>query len=207
MKTFADEFKRAALAVILLTILLGGIYPLAIWGIGQLFFPEKANGSLLKNDREITGSALIGQPFAAESYFHSRPSAIGYASSAVMSGGSNLGPLSKSLYQQVAKRTNEYRKENRLADAFPIAADAVSASASGLDPHISPANAKAQASRVARARGLSEEQVLLVIQQHLEDRQFGFFGEKRVNVLLLNLALNEIKDVIIQSENGPGKSE
>jgi K+-transporting ATPase ATPase C chain len=189
MKAMAGELKRAILAVILLTILLGGIYPLAIWGIGQLFFPERANGSLLKSDREITGSILIGQQFTSPAYFHSRPSAVAYASSGVISGGSNLGPLSKSLHEQVTLRIRKYRKENGLAADFPIAADALSASASGLDPHISPADAYAQADRVARARGLEKDQVLSMIRLHLEGRQLGIFGEERVNVLLLNLAL------------------
>jgi potassium-transporting ATPase KdpC subunit len=193
MKAWAGEFKRALMAVVLLTILLCGIYPLAVWGIGQLFFPKKANGSLLKREQEIFGSILIGQQFTSPAYFHSRPSAIAYASSGANSGGSNLGPLSKSLSEQVTVRIIKYRKENGLADAFPIAADAVSASASGLDPHISPANANAQAARVARARGLSKVLVLQMIQRCMEGRQLGIFGEKRVNVLLLNLALDDQK--------------
>lgn len=190
MKAMAGELKRAVLAVILLSLLLCGIYPLAIWSIGQLFFPEKANGSLLKKDHEIAGSILIGQQFTSPTYFHSRPSAVTYASSGAISGGSNLGPLSKSLREQVTVRIIKYRKENGLAYAFPIAADAVSASASGLDPHISPANANAQAARVARARGLSKVLVLQMIQRCMEGRQLGIFGEKRINVLLLNLALD-----------------
>lgn len=190
MKAMAGELKTAALAVILLTILLCGIYPLAIWGIGQLFFPEKANGSLLKNDQEIAGSVLIAQPFTSPAYFHSRPSVVDYGCSRANSGGSNLGPLSKTIHEKTMIRTRNYREENRLAAAFPIAADAVSASASGLDPHISPADASAQATRVARARGLSKEQVLRMIQHYMEAQQLGVFGEKRVNVLLLNLALD-----------------
>jgi K+-transporting ATPase ATPase C chain len=190
MKAMAGELKRAVLAIILLTILLGGIYPLAIWGIGQLLFSEKANGSLLKEGQEIAGSVLIGQQFTLPAYFHSRPSAVAFASSKAISGGSNLGPLSKSLREQVTIRIKNYRQENWLPDSFPIAADAVSASASGLDPHISPANAYAQAARIARARGLNENQVLNMIQNNLEERQLGIFGEKRVNVLLLNLALD-----------------
>jgi K+-transporting ATPase ATPase C chain len=190
MKTLAGDIKRAILAVILLSLLLCGIYPLAIWSIGQLFFPEKANGSLLKREHEIIGSVLIGQQFTSPTYFHSRPSAVAYAGSGANSGGSNLGPLSKSLHEQLTMRIKNYRQENGLADAYPIPADAVSASASGLDPHISPADAYAQAARVARARGLSTEYVLQMIRLHLEERQLGIFGEKRVNVLLLNLALD-----------------
>jgi K+-transporting ATPase ATPase C chain len=190
MRAWADEFKRAVLAVILLSILLGGIYPLAVWVSGQLFFSEKANGSLLKKRQEIAGSILIAQQFTSPAYFHSRPSAVAYAHSGPQSGGSNLGPLSRSLREQVMMRIINYRRENRLAAAFPIAADAVSASASGLDPHISPANAYAQAARVARARALIKDQVLQMIRRHMEVRQLGIFGEKRVNVLLLNLALD-----------------
>jgi potassium-transporting ATPase KdpC subunit len=190
MKAWAGEIKRAVLAVILLSILLCVIYPLAVWGIGQLFFSEKANGSMLVREKEIVGSILIAQQFTSPVYFHSRPSAVAFASSGANSGGSNLGPLSNSLNEQVTTRIKNYRQENGLADAFPIAADAVSASASGLDPHISPANAYSQAARVARARGLSQDQVLSMIRLHLEERQLGIFGEKRVNVLLLNLALD-----------------
>lgn len=193
MRALAGEFKRAVIAVILLTILLGGIYPLAIWGIGQLFFSEKANGSLLVREQEIVGSILIAQQFTSPAYFHSRSSAVAYACSGAKSGGSNLGPLSNSLHEQATIRIKNYRQENGLPDTFPIAADAVSASASGLDPHISPANAYAQAARVARARGLSKYQLLHMIQRGMEERQLGIFGEKRVNVLLLNLALAKQK--------------
>lgn len=190
MKAWACEIKRAVVAVIMLSILLCVIYPLAVWGIGQLFFSEKANGSMLVREKKIVGSVLIAQPFTSPVYFHSRPSAVAYASSGAASGGSNLGPLSNSLNEQVTTRIKNYRQENGLAGAFPIAAGAVSASASGLDPHISPADAYAQAARVARARGLSQGQVLSMIRRHLEGRQLGIFGEERVNVLLLNLALD-----------------
>ncbi|MCU0236897.1 MAG: K(+)-transporting ATPase subunit C [Acidobacteria bacterium] len=178
------------LVVALLSILLGGIYPLAIWGIGQLLFPWRANGSLLEREQKIGGSTLVGQPFTSPSYFHPRPSAIDFAVSGVKSGGSNLGPLSRRLREQAVMRIRNYRQENRLPAAARIAADAVSASASGLDPHISPADAMVQAARVAKARGLQEGQVLQMVQQVMEGRQLGIFGEKRVNVLLLNLALD-----------------
>jgi len=189
MKTLAGECKRAVLAVALLSILLGGIYPLAVWGIGQLLFPGQANGSLLERENEIGGSALVAQPFTSPAYFHPRPSAVDYAVSGVKSGGSNLGPLSRRLHEQAKARIMNYRKENRLPAASRIAADAVSASASGLDPHISPANAIAQADRVARARGMKKGQVLRLIELHREGRQLGILGEERVNVLLLNLSL------------------
>jgi len=191
MKALAVEFKRAIIAVILLSVLLCVIYPLTVWGIGQLFFSEKANGSILKREQKIAGSVLIGQQFTSPAYFHSRPSAVAYASSGANSGGSNLGPLSKLLREQVAIRIKNYRQENWLPDSFPIAADAVSASASGLDPHISPANAYAQAARVARVRGLRKDQILHMIRRSMEERQLGIFGEKRINVLLLNLTLDK----------------
>lgn len=191
MKALAVEFKRAIIAVILLTILLGGIYPLAIWVSGQLFFSEKANGSLLIREKKIVGSILIGQQFTSPAYFYSRPSAVAYASSGANSGGSNLGPLSKSLFEQVTTRITNYRKENGLPASFPVPADAFTASASGLDPHISPADAYMQAARVARARGLSKNQVLQIIRRGMEGRQLGIFGEKRINVLLLNLTLDK----------------
>lgn len=191
MKILAGEIKRAIIAVILLTILLGGIYPLATWVSGQLFFSEKANGSLLIREKKIVGSILIGQQFTSPAYFHSRPSAVAYASSGANSGGSNLGPLSKSLFEQVTTRITNYRKENGLPASFPVPADAFTASASGLDPHISPADAYMQAARVARARGLSKNQVLQIIRRGMEGRQLGIFGEKRINVLLLNLTLDK----------------
>ena len=190
MKTLMNECGRAVLAVILLSVLLGGIYPLAVWGLGQLLFPQKANGSLLHGEKGIIGSVLIAQPFSSPAYFHPRPSAVDYSCSRAASGGSNLGPLSRTLHEQVRARILNYRELNGLPAAFPIAADAISASASGLDPHISPADASAQAARVARARGMEEAQVRRLIRRLLEGRQLGIFGEERVNVLLLNLALD-----------------
>jgi K+-transporting ATPase ATPase C chain len=189
MKDLANELKRALLAVILLSILLCGIYPLAVWGIGQWFFSEKANGSLLKSGQRIVGSVLIGQQFTSPAYFHSRPSAVAYAGSEAVSGGSNLGPLSKALIEQAMVRIKNFRKENGFPAALPVPADAITASASGLDPHISPANAFAQAARVARARGLNENQIMQMIRHATEEKQLAIFGDKRVNVLLLNLEL------------------
>jgi K+-transporting ATPase ATPase C chain len=190
MKAWASEFMRAVLAVILLSFLLGAIYPLAAWGIGQLLFPGRANGSLIKHGDEIAGSALIAQPFTSPLYFHPRASAVDYSCSRANSGGSNLGPLSRSLANQVAVRSTRYRLENGLPADFLIPGDALTASASGLDPHISPADATAQAARVARARGMNRERVLRLVQRQLEGRQLGLFGEPRVNVLRLNLALD-----------------
>lgn len=190
MKTCTSEPMRAVRAVILLAVLLCGIYPLAVWGIGQLLFPDKANGSLLKQGEKTVGSVLIAQPFTTPEYFHPRPSAVDYSCSRVSSGGSNLGPLSRSLSNQVAKQSTRYRQENGLPASFMIPGDALTASASGLDPHISPADAAAQAARVARARGMNRKQVLRMVQRQLEGRQLGLFGEPRINVLRLNLALD-----------------
>lgn len=199
MKAWLSELQRAALAVILLAVLLCGIYPLAIWGIGHLLFPDTADGSLLRQGERIVGSSLIAQPFTAPGYFHPRPSAVDYSSPKANSGGSNLGPLSRSLGERIAKRAMNYRRENGLPDDFRIPAEALSASASGLDPHITPADAAAQAPRVARARGVSEGQVRRLLQAHLEGRQLGIFGEPRINVLLLNLAL----DGMTKTPGGP----
>ena len=146
---------------------------------------------MLLREKEIVGSILIAQQFTSPVYFHSRPSAVAYSSSGANSGGSNLGPLSKSLNEQVTARIIKYRQENGLADAFPIAADAVSASASGLDPHISPGRRKRSGGTGRQGPGPEHRvQVLKMIRRHLEERQLGIFGEKRVNVLLLNLALD-----------------
>jgi K+-transporting ATPase ATPase C chain len=190
MKDWASECLRAVRAVIALAFLLCAIYPLAVWGIGQWLFPGRANGSLLKQGGKTVGSTLIAQPFATPAYFHPRPSAVDYSCPRANSGGSNLGPLSKALNERVARRSAGYRRENGLAADFPIPGEALSASASGLDPHISPADAAAQAARVARARGMSEARVMKLIRLHLEERQLGIFGEPRVNVLRLNLALD-----------------
>jgi K+-transporting ATPase ATPase C chain len=193
MKNAAEEFKKAVWAVVSLSVLLCVIYPLAIWGVGQLFFPARADGSLVQRGQGIIGSVQIGQPFTSPAYFHPRPSAVAYAGTEAISGGSNLGPLSKSLFEQATARISNYRKENGLPASFPIPADAFTASASGLDPHISPANAMAQAARVAGARHLSEDRIRQMITLATEEKQLGIFGEKRVNVLRLNMALDRQK--------------
>lgn len=192
-KTLVSEIGRAITGLIALSLLLCLIYPLAVWAIAQLVFLDKAGGSPVKKENRVIGSVLIGQPFSGPGFFHPRPSAAGQGYDARASGGSNLGPLSRSLVEQVKNRLKVYRQENNLPPQTPVPIDAVTASASGLDPHISVPNARLQAGRVATARGIGREKVLAAIAACTEDRQLGIFGEKRVNVLLLNLELQKVK--------------
>jgi K+-transporting ATPase ATPase C chain len=194
MKGWLAEFRASVLAVAILAVIAGGIYPLLSWGLAQAFLPGRANGSLVARDGRVAGSSLIGQPFASPAYFHPRPSAAGKGYDAERSGGTNLGPLSAALIAAVRERAAAYRAENGLADDTLVPADAVTASGSGLDPHISPENARFQAARVARARGLSEAEVLRKVEACTEGRTFGFLGERRVNVLRLNLLLDGVPD-------------
>jgi potassium-transporting ATPase KdpC subunit len=185
------EFKVAASATLALLIILCGLYPLVVWGLAQVAFPGPANGSLVASKGKIVGSSLLAQNFSGAPYFHPRPSAAGdtgYAGAS--SGGSNLGPLSQKLNDQVKERVEKYRAENKLPAGTPVPADAVTASASGLDPHISLRNAGLQASRVAKARNLPEDQVKGFIEEYTEGPDWGLFGDPRVNVLRLNLALD-----------------
>ena len=191
MKNLLAEFRVSFIATLMLTALLCGIYPLIVWITAQLFFDHEANGSLVTRKAVVIGSSLIAQRFDDEKYFHPRPSAAGQGYDAANSGGSNLGPLSKNLIDAVKKRVIDYRAENGLAADTLVPADAVTASGSGLDPHISVKNALLQARRVARARGMREETVLDKVKAHTERRDAWVLGEPRVNVLLLNLALDE----------------
>ena len=190
MKTLFQEIKYSVIAILSLGILLCGIYPLMTWAVGQVFLSEKANGSLLMEENKIIGSALLAQGFTGRQYFHPRPSAAGGGYDAASSGGSNLGPLSRTLSETVQRRVDEYRKENGLDADIPVPADAVTSSGSGLDPHISPENALIQAKRVARERGMSEKAMLQKIADHTEGRALWVFGGPRVNVLTLNCALD-----------------
>ncbi len=177
----------AFLFTIFTTILFGLIYPLFITVLAQAFFPHQANGSLISNDRgEIVGSELIGQNFNAPGYFRPRPSAAAYNAGA--SSGSNLGPTNAKLIERIKADVEKLQAENPNAK---IPVDLITTSASGLDPHISPAAAEFQIPRVAKERGISEEKIRKIIKEITENRQFGFFGEPRVNVLLLNLKLDE----------------
>ena len=190
MKDLVAELRASIAATLLLAVLCCGIYPVAVWAVGQVLFSGKANGSLVKVDGKVAGSSLLAQGFTAPKYFHPRPSAAGQGYDAASSSGTNLGPTSKKLIEDVKKRVADYRTENGLSSDTPLPADAVTSSASGLDPHISVRNALLQAPRVAKARGIGEKDVLAKIGAHTEGRTLGFLGEPRVNVLTLNLSLD-----------------
>jgi K+-transporting ATPase ATPase C chain len=193
MKIFLKELLTATLTTLLFAVILCGLFPLIIFGAGQLFFPQQANGSLLESsDRRIIGSERLGQNFAGAKYFHPRPSSAGANGyDAASSSGSNLGPTSRKLIDAVKQRAGAYRAENGLAADALIPADAVTASGSGLDPHISAKNAELQAVRVAKERNLGLDAVKAEIARATDGRSLGFLGEPGVNVLKLNIALDE----------------
>jgi K+-transporting ATPase ATPase C chain len=178
----------AVLMTIVTTVLLGLVYPLVVTGLAQVLFRDKANGQLIERNGQAVGSAIIGQGFSNDRYFHSRASAAGQGYDATSSGGTNLGPTNKKLIDSVKAAVEAARKDNPNADV-PI--DLVTTSASGFDPHISPDNAMFQVPRVAKARGVNETELRQFVETRIEGRQLGFLGEPRVNVLLLNLALDE----------------
>jgi K+-transporting ATPase ATPase C chain len=193
MKEFFSEIRGAVVSTIVLAVVCCGIYPLIVFGIGQLTFRDKANGSLIfGQDGTVRGSKLLGQNFSEPKYFHPRPSAAGNGYDAANSSGSNLGPTSQKLRDAIKDRIDAYRKENGLAANSEVPADAVTASGSGLDPHISPRNAELQLPRVAQARGLSEQQMRELMKQHTNRRDLGVFGDHAVNVLTLNIALDSL---------------
>ena len=190
MKDLVAELRASIAATLLLAVLCCGIYPAVVWAVGQGLFSGKANGSLVKVDGKVAGSSLLAQGFSATKYFHPRPSAAGQGYDAANSSGTNLGPTSKKLIEDVKQRVASFRTENGLAPDARVPADAVTSSASGLDPHISIANASHQAARIAAARGMTKEDVLKKVRAHTEGRSLGIFGEPRVNVLMLNLDLD-----------------
>ncbi len=195
------EIRPAIVVLIALTLLTGLVYPLAMTGIARVIFPRQAQGSMIARDGRIVGSAFIGQTFAGDKYFHGRPSAttapdpkdpaktVAAPYNAANSGGSNLGPSNKALIDRVRADIGKLRRGNPSA---PVPADLVTTSASGLDPDISPAAAYFQVWRVAKARNLTENRVRRLVSDHIDDRFLGFLGEPRVNVLLLNLALDRL---------------
>ena len=178
----------AALMTLVTTVILGVIYPLAVTGIAQVVFPDQANGQLIERNGTTIGSRIIGQGFSAPGYFRSRPSATSTPYDAANSAGSQLGPTNKKLIEAVKANVEAARKENPDA---PVPVDLVTTSASGFDPHLSPAAAAFQVPRVARERGISKADVHRLVDEHTEARQLGFLGEPRVNVLELNLALDQ----------------
>lgn len=194
MKTLLADLRTSVLLTLVFAVLLCGAYPLLVFLSGQLLFPSQARGSLLTDaSGQIRGSALLAQPFTSPRYFRSRPSAAGTGYDAANSAGTNLGPTSKKLADQIATAVAAYRTENNLAPTASVPADAVTSSGSGLDPHISIANARLQSARVAAARHLAPEKILTLVAAHTEAPDLGLFGEPRVNVLLLNLALDSLR--------------
>ncbi len=194
MKMILSDIRSAVLVTLTLSLVCCGLYPLVVFGLGQAFFHHKANGSLIIDaNGTLRGSRLLGQQFTAEKYFHSRPSSAGQGYDATNSSGSNLGPTSQKLRDSIAQNVADYRSQNSLATNAPVPADAVTASGSGLDPHISPENAALQAPRVAKARGVSQEQVRTLIRQNTDTPDLGVLGDAGVNVLTLNLALDQVQ--------------
>ena len=194
MKNIFAEFGRSIVATIFFAVILCGVYPLVVFGAAKLLFPHQANGSLLVDKSgAIRGSALLAQNFTGAQYFHQRPSAAGANGfDPTSSSGSNLGPTSSNLVANITQNLANYRAENNLATNAIVPADAVTESASGLDPHISPANAEIQIARVAKARGISEKELRKLLQQNTSGRDLGLFGEPRVNVMTLNFALDQL---------------
>jgi len=193
LKEILQQTRSAALVWLFLTLITGLVYPALVTGIAQVAFPFQANGSLVQHQGRVRGSALIGQPFSDSKYFWGRPSATSpYPYNAAASAGSNLGPTNPELLAQVKTRVDTLRRSHPEPDRL-IPVDLVTASGSGLDPHLSPAAALYQVPRVARSRGLSEDTVTGLVARHMENRWFGILGEPHVNVLQLNLALEDLR--------------
>ena len=185
------EIKTSLIVTAILLVICCGVYPLVVFGAGQLFFPKQANGSLVLDDKgKPIASTLLAQNFTADKYFNPRPSAAGTGYDSTSSGGSNYGATSQALHDAVKQRVADYRKANHLADDELVPADAVEASGSGLDPHISLNNAALQVPRVAKARGISEDDLKAFVAKYTDGRDFGILGEPGVNIVKLNLALD-----------------
>ncbi|HEX4139441.1 MAG TPA: K(+)-transporting ATPase subunit C [Candidatus Methylacidiphilales bacterium] len=185
------EIKITVLVTLVLLIICCGIYPVFIFGVGQLLFPEKADGSIVYDGAgKPIASTLLGQTFSADKYFNPRPSAAGNGYDSTSSGGSNLGSLSQTLHDNVKQRVADYRKANNLSDTQLVPADAVTASGSGLDPHISVKNALLQLPRVAKARGMSEADLKALMEKYTDGPDLGILGDAGVNIIKLNLALD-----------------
>jgi potassium-transporting ATPase KdpC subunit len=194
MKEFFSHIRGAVVSTLVLAVVCCGLYPLIVFGISQALFRDSANGSLIVgSDGTVRGSKLLGQGFTDPKYFHPRPSAAGSGYDAASSGGSNLGPTSQKLNDAIKERIAGYRAENGLSETEPVPADAVTASGSGLDPHISLRNAELQTARVAKARGFSEEKVREFVRHYTDPRDLGVFGDPGVNVLELNRALDQLR--------------
>jgi potassium-transporting ATPase KdpC subunit len=192
MKTFLKELWTSIVATVVLCLVVSGLYPVLVWGVGQLLFAHQANGSLVENNGQVVGSELLAQGFSGAKYFHPRPSAAGTGYDPLNSGGSNLGPTSQKLMDGIKANVAQYRQENGLTAEAVVPADAVTASGSGLDPHISLQNAQMQISRVAKERGLSEEVVRGEISKATDKPLLGIGGDPGVNVLRVNLALDAL---------------
>jgi len=193
LRMFLKSLRTSVIAILLFTVLTGFVYPLLVTGIAQIIFPGKANGSMITKGGKVVGSELIGQPFSSPKYFWSRPSATSpFAYNAGASTGSNYGPLNPALLDATARRVKDLKNADPQ-NTKPVPVDLVTASGSGLDPHISIAAALYQVPRVARSRSVSEETIKSLVDQHTEGRQLGILGEPRVNVLKLNVALDEMK--------------
>jgi potassium-transporting ATPase KdpC subunit len=190
MKVFLKELWTSIMATIVLCVVVSGFYPVLIWGLGQLMFPRQANGSLIRINGQVAGSALLAQGFSGAKYFHPRPSAAGTGYDPLSSGGSNLGPTSQKLIDGIKANIAQYRQENGLSAEALVPVDAVTASGSGLDPHISLRNAELQIPRVAKERGLGEDAVRAAVAKATERPFLGIGGEPGVNVLKLNIALD-----------------
>lgn len=188
--TLREHLRPAVGSVTLLTLLTGCIFPLALFALGRLLYPDQAAGSLVLRDGVVVGSRLIGQDFSRPEYFHARPSAAGTGYDGTSSGGTNFGPANRKLLEDVRKLAEDYRRRNGLPPDFAVPMDAVTRSGSGLDPHISPLNAALQIRRVATARGVRQDVVRDLLAGYTQGRQLGFMGDPRVPVLDLNLALD-----------------